>query len=133
VLEKTVEDLSTSNAKFDLVLYLGVLYHTVNPIDHLKIIKEKTGRVAIVETLVDMLDTDGASSRIYPGGSLNGDFTNCFTSNIPGFLAMAEKAGWTKVELRNIRDVNTVQTLGQENDSLCKKVSSGRAVFHLYQ
>lgn len=53
-----VEDLSpeTVGGPFDVVLFLGVLYHAPDPLGYLRNVRRVTGDVAVIETAVDLLD-----------------------------------------------------------------------------
>jgi len=97
-----VYNLSPENyGEFDVVLFLGVLYHLRKPLAALDAIRSvmKPGAQLFVGTmLIDeyFLLPDGTVTTLdavnpllktiplwqaYPGDSLNGDFTNCFAPN----------------------------------------------------
>ena len=61
---------------FDLVLFLGVLYHMRNPLQVLERVYSVTGKQLILETHLDMLDFDRPAMAFYPGDELNGDPTS---------------------------------------------------------
>ncbi len=73
-----VEELSPASVgTFDIVLFLGVLYHAPNPIEYLRIVRSLCERQVVVETHVDALDYDKPAAVFYPGSALNND-TSCF-------------------------------------------------------
>lgn len=98
--------------QFDVVLFMGVLYHLRKPLAALDAIRSvmKPGAQLFVGTM--MIDEyfllpDGTVSTLdavnpllktvplwqsYPGGSLNGDFTNCFAPNRRALEVALEEA-----------------------------------------
>ena len=68
---------------WDVVLFLGVLYHLKNPLEALERMASVTNELLIVETLVD---TRAGEERplltFYPGAELHGDPTNWFGPNV---------------------------------------------------
>lgn len=90
-----------SYGQFDVVLFMGVLYHLRSPLTALDAIRSvmKEGASLFVGTM--MIDeffllSDGSTTTLdavnpllknvplwqaYPAGSLNGDYTNCFAPN----------------------------------------------------
>lgn len=97
---------------FDVVLFLGVLYHLRKPLAALDAIRSvmKPGAQLFVGTmLIDeyFLLPDGSVTSLdalnpvlrevplwqaYPRDSLNGDYTNCFAPNMRGLQAALEEA-----------------------------------------
>src|ERR1700676_1026263 len=62
-----VEDLAPEAVgTFDIVLFLGVLYHAPNMMAYLDRVRSVTKTLAVVETLVDMLDVEEPAARYYP-------------------------------------------------------------------
>jgi tRNA (mo5U34)-methyltransferase len=55
----SVYDLARSGERFDLVLFLGVLYHLRYPLLALDLLAEKAGRVLVVQTLTMPRDEQG--------------------------------------------------------------------------
>jgi tRNA (mo5U34)-methyltransferase len=101
VKERTlrVEELPGANlGTFDLVLFLGVLYHAPDPLGYMKIVRSLTKGMAIIETHVDLLDIDRPAMAYYPGASLNGDATNFFGPNELAVHGLCEDAGFSRVE-----------------------------------
>jgi tRNA (mo5U34)-methyltransferase len=70
-----VEEISpdTLGATFDVVLFLGVLYHAPDPVGYLRRVRSVTTGIAVVETAVDLLEVPIPAAAYYAGASLNGD------------------------------------------------------------
>lgn len=112
LLELPVEDLSPATAgTYDIVLFLGVLYHAPDPIGYLKNIRSITKELLILETLVDMLDLNQPAAAFYPKNSLNQDDSNYWGPNRLAVEAMLEKVGFSRVECKGMWDVNTCQKI----------------------
>ena len=89
--------------RFDLVLFLGVLYHLRHPLLAIEKVAEVTapGGLAVVETAVDAESLmDRPLMAFYPGDELNGDPTNWWTPNVTGLAAMLGVSGFTDVRAR---------------------------------
>ena len=89
--------------RFDLVLFLGVLYHLKHPLLALEKVAEVTapGGLAIVETAVDAESLmDRPLMAFYPGDELNGDPTNWWTPNVPALASMLGVSGFGDVVSR---------------------------------
>ena len=107
VLESKVEDqfidvldLSPERVgRFDVVLFLGVLYHMRHPLLALERVASVTDDHLIMETHVDMLDVARPAMAFYPGGELNRDHTNWCGPNPAMVLAMLETVGFRKTEI----------------------------------
>lgn len=94
-----VEELSPERVggMFDVVLFLGVLYHAPDPIGYLRNVRSVTAGVAIVETVVDLLDVPVPAAAYYPGASFNNDGSNHFGPNPLAVEGMLETAGFSRV------------------------------------
>ena len=94
--EVDVMDLSPDavGGTFDLVLFLGVLYHLRDPITALERVASVTGDTLVLETHVDLLGTRRAAAAFYPEGELYGDVTNWWGPNLPALLGMLRVAGF---------------------------------------
>jgi tRNA (mo5U34)-methyltransferase len=103
---------------FDLVLFLGVLYHMRHPLLALDRVFSVIGKQLILETHVDMLDCQRPAAAFYPGGELNNDPTNWFGPNALAVKGMLESAGF-----RDIKAVNISQASG----------TCARMVFHAWR
>ncbi len=105
-LESKVEDLDIDVMDlapervgvFDIVLFLGVLYHVRHPLLALERVFSVTGRQLILETHVDMLHCGRPACAFYPGDELNRDPTNWFGPNPQAVIAMLREVGFRRVE-----------------------------------
>ena len=84
---------------FDLVLFLGVLYHLRHPLLALEQIFSVTGKQLILETHTDMLWSTRPAMVFYPGAELYGDPTNWWGPNPAAVVAMLKSVGFRKVQL----------------------------------
>ena len=101
VAERTlrVEEIPAAGLPlFDIVLFLGVLYHAPDPLGYLRAIRGITKGFAIIETHVDLLDVDRAALAYYPADTLNGDGSNFFGPNPLAVHGMCKDAGFSRVE-----------------------------------
>jgi tRNA (mo5U34)-methyltransferase len=89
--------------RFDLVLFLGVLYHLRHPLLGIEKVAEVTapGGLAVVETAVDAETLmDRPLMAFYPGDELNHDPTNWWTPNVPALASMLSVSGFGEVVSR---------------------------------
>lgn len=83
---------------FDIVLFLGVLYHLRNPMLALDKIQKliKPDGLLFIETQITtnsiLKKIDSPVWEFYPGATLNNDATNKWASNMSGFQAVVEEA-----------------------------------------
>jgi tRNA (mo5U34)-methyltransferase len=84
---------------FDIVLFLGVLYHMRHPLLALERVYSVTGDQLILDTHLDMLDCDRPAMAFYPGKELNNDSTNWCGPNALAVEAMLRTVGFRHVEL----------------------------------
>lgn len=94
-----VEDISPATVgKFDIVLFLGVLYHAEDPMGYLHRVHSVCREIAIIETQVGAMDYPKPALEYYPGSTLNGDPTNFFGPNQLAVEAMCLDVGFKSVE-----------------------------------
>jgi tRNA (mo5U34)-methyltransferase len=149
VQEVAVEDLAPEviGGTFDIVLFLGVLYHAPDSLGYLKRVRTLTAEMAIIETLVDLLDANIPAAAYYPGASLNHDGSNHFGPNPMAVEGMLADAGFGRVVALEPWETNpwySVPPAGEINPTtLAAKARhrlrqrfgrprSGRMVFHAY-
>jgi tRNA (mo5U34)-methyltransferase len=84
---------------FDVVLFLGILYHMKHPLLALERVASVTSGQLIMQTQVDMLAVGRPAMAFYPGSELGGDPTNWFGPNPAALHAMLETVGFRKVEI----------------------------------
>jgi tRNA (mo5U34)-methyltransferase len=86
--------------KFDIVLFLGVLYHLRHPLLALDSLRRLTSGRAFLETAVcDWELPDGVlpAARFYRTDELNGDATNWFAPNMECLVDWCRSAGFAPV------------------------------------
>jgi tRNA (mo5U34)-methyltransferase len=82
---------------FDVVLFLGVLYHLRHPFLALERVSSVARDRLILETVVDLVGFRRPAMAFYPGQELNNDPTNWWGPNIPAVHGMLESLGFTQV------------------------------------
>lgn len=107
-LDSKVEDLKIDVMEispekvgvFDLVLFLGVLYHRRDPLQALERVASVTRRCAVVETAFDNLWSRRPLMTFYPGAELNADASNWWGPNPAAVEAMLRDVGfkWVRRE-----------------------------------
>ncbi len=85
--------------RFDVVLFLGVLYHLRHPLLALEKVAAVTAGRLILETEVDWVGTRRPVMAFYPGSELNGDPTNWWAPNPRALLDMLKYVGFTRVSV----------------------------------
>ncbi|HYR61286.1 MAG TPA: DUF1698 domain-containing protein [Actinomycetota bacterium] len=103
-VEVVVGDFMTmalaSLGQFDVVLFLGVLYHLREPFEALRRLARVAKGMAVVETACAVVPGMGhhALCEFFESDELNHDPTNWWAPNRRGLMAMARAAGFTRVE-----------------------------------
>jgi tRNA (mo5U34)-methyltransferase len=116
-MELEVEEISPqTTGTFDVVFFLGVLYHMRHPLKVLESISSVTRELMILETVADLLCVRRPAMALYPEGTLFGDPSNWNGINPPALEAMLREVGFKRIE--------TVQ----EPDPLPKRLA--RAVYY---
>ncbi len=94
-----VMDLSPERVgSFDLVLFLGVLYHLRHPFLALERVGSVVRDRLILETVVDMTGFSRPAMAFYPDRELNRDPTNWWGPNVPAVRGMLRSLGFEEVE-----------------------------------
>jgi len=94
-----VMDLSPERiGTFDLVLFLGVLYHVRHPFLALERVASVTGGQLILETVIDMVGFARPAAAFYPSRELNDDPTNWWGPNIPAVHGMLGSLGFADIK-----------------------------------
>lgn len=105
-VEAMVGDFMTLPAEtigtFDVVLFLGVLYHMENPLAALRKLRTLTGEMAVIETHAVALPAyeHRALCEFYPNGELDGDVSNWWGPNLAALRALCLAAGFRRVEVK---------------------------------
>jgi tRNA (mo5U34)-methyltransferase len=97
-LDIDVPDLTPDRiGQFDVVLFLGVFYHLVDPIRALQNLAALTREVAVVETHLDLHGLERPAMVFYPGTELNNDPTNWWGPNRQCVEALLRLVGFERV------------------------------------
>jgi len=136
VLEMSPEKVG----QFDLVLFLGVLYHMRHPLLALERVFSVTRRQLILETLVDMMLTRQPAMAFYPEGTL-GDPTNWWGPNPAAVVAMLKAVGFSRVELvYSSHSRSLVYNVGRAfkdklsgTNTVSRALNQGRVVYHAWR
>lgn len=121
VLDLSPEKIGT----FDLVLFLGVLYHMRHPLLALEKVASVTavGGMVIIETHVDMLHMKRPALALYPDRELNNDPTNWFGPNPAAVEGMLKSVGF--------KDIIAHSPVPSATDP--EAVTQSRMVFHAWK
>jgi tRNA (mo5U34)-methyltransferase len=95
VLDLSPESVGT----FDVVLFLGVLYHMKHPLLALERVASVTRTQLIMSTQVDLIGVKRPAMALYPDAELNGDPTNWVGPNPAAVIAMLKMVGFDRVEI----------------------------------
>jgi tRNA (mo5U34)-methyltransferase len=80
---------------FDVVLFLGVLYHMREPLRALRRLRSVTKEYAVIETAaIDVPGLDGPFVEFVPGYEVNNDPTNWYFPTEAAVLGMCRAAGF---------------------------------------
>jgi len=95
----TAKDLGT----FDIVLFLGVLYHLKHPLLALENVCGMTRDMACIESFVTDTTPDGVPSmEFYETAELRGQLDNWCGPNIACLMAFARTAGFARVQFESV-------------------------------
>jgi tRNA (mo5U34)-methyltransferase len=124
---------------FDIVLFLGVLYHLPNPLMALERVSSVTGGVLILETAVDMVGISRPAAAFYPGRELNDDPTNWWAPNHAAVRGMLRSVGFSRVEVVTpersalFRAARALYHQLKGKNRFISAFRQDRAVFHAYK
>ena len=141
VEDKEIDVLDLSPDKigvFDLVLFLGVLYHMRHPLLALERVASVTEKQLILETHVDMLLCKKPAVAFYPEAELNNDPTNWFGPNAAAVEAMIKSVGFRKIKV--VTEKSLLYRLGratkwkiQNRARFFQTIQRDRMVFHAWR
>jgi tRNA (mo5U34)-methyltransferase len=83
--------------RFDVVLFLGVFYHLLDPIAVVQRLAAVTDEVLVLETHMDAEEETRPAMVFYPGTELNGDGTNWWGPNRACVEALLRTVGFEEV------------------------------------
>jgi tRNA (mo5U34)-methyltransferase len=132
-----VMDLSPERVgTFDVVLFLGVLYHLPHPLLALERVASVARDLLVLETVVDMVGIARPAAAFYPGRELNGDPTNWWGPNEPAVHGMLRTVGFQDVRTVTplpspaYRAARAVSHALRGKNRLTAAFRQDRAVFH---
>jgi tRNA (mo5U34)-methyltransferase len=132
-----VMDLSPERiGTFDVVLFLGVLYHLRHPYLALERVASVTRDYLIVETVVDLVGLRRPAMAFYPGRELNNDPTNWWGPNVPAVAGMLNSLGFNDVRVAThipgalYRGARAIYHRVRGKNTLTDAFRQDRAVFH---
>jgi len=100
VADFTTIDVATLGT-FDIVLYLGVLYHMKEPLTCLERLRTVTREIAVIET--EAAQVPGNAGRclleLHAGGELNADFGNWYVPTVEALCALVRASGFANAEV----------------------------------
>jgi tRNA (mo5U34)-methyltransferase len=139
-VEVEVLDISpeTVGGSFDVVLFLGVLYHLRHPFLALEKLRSVCNELLVLETHVDLIGTRRPAAAFYPGTELEDDWTNWWGPNPAAVSGMLEQAGFRDVQRvhprswlpgRAARAIRVAHGTGRTHPRSAL-LRQGRAVFH---
>ena len=101
-----------SLGKFDIVLFLGVLYHLPDPLQALHSIYNLCDNEMYLESIVciDEALKDHAVMKFYPGATLNNDITNFWSPTEKCLLEMIQDFGFEVLSHRSYGDRSLVRS-----------------------
>ena len=92
VMDLAPEKLGT----FDLVLFLGVLYHLRDPLGAIERVASVTAGQLILETEARFDWIPWPCARVFVGRELKNDPTNCFAFNTKAVMGLLRRAGFSR-------------------------------------
>ena len=104
-VEYVVADFMTNDlaglGEFDVVLFLGVLYHLREPVIGLERLARLTRRLALIETEAITVggSPDASLCEFYPFGELYGDTTNWWAPTETALVGMCNLAGFAEMNV----------------------------------
>lgn len=135
-----VMDLSPDTVGvFDVVLFLGVLYHLQDPLGALARVASVTGKLLILESAVDMVGLRRPAAAFYPGRELNNDPSNWWGPNHAAVVGMLRHCGFKTVDVRTpprsapYRAARAIFHKIKGKNSLVGAYRQDRGVFHAYK
>jgi len=122
-----VYDLSrAANGVFDIVFFMGVLYHVKHPLYAVERVCEVTRDMAIVESFVTNEAVTGAMPTLefYETTELLGQFDNWCGPNLECLLAFCRTAGFARTELIRVKHQRALVAcyrhwLPEPNEAIC--------------
>ena len=140
-VEPVLADFTTADlgalGSFDIVLYLGVLYHMKEPLTCLERLGAVTRGVAVIETAaLRVRNVAGSFLKFHSGSDLNRDFGNWYQPNLEAIQALVLAAGFSKVEVVQgpppVATRSTMERLRARVANRAQPVDEYRAIVHAF-
>jgi tRNA (mo5U34)-methyltransferase len=133
--EIDVLDLSPESVgRFDIVLFLGVLYHMRHPLLALEKVFSVTGNMLILETGVDLNFYWQPAMAFYPGSEAAGDPTNWWGPNRAAVEAMLKDVGFRTVKQHSHLSWPRAVARSMRQTVLQRRLFQiGRVVYHAWR
>ncbi len=135
-----VMDLSPEKiGTFDVVFFLGVLYHLPNPLLALERVASVSSGLLILETGVDMVGIGRPAAAFYPDRELNNDPTNWWGPNHAAVQGILTSVGFSRVDVITparsapYRAARAVYHRIRGKNTVAAAFRQDRAVFHAYK
>ena len=135
-MEIDVMDLSPSKVgTFDVVFFLGVLYHMRHPLLALERVFSVTKGYVVLETALDKVWDKRPVMAFYPGSELNNDPTNWWGPNPAAMEAMLKSVGFNRVVRAHVVPSGRQMANWAAKDLVRgRKIrQQGRGVFHAWR
>jgi tRNA (mo5U34)-methyltransferase len=134
VLELTADKVGT----FDVVLFLGVLYHMRYPLVSLERVASVTKGKLILETHIDFISTQRPAIAFYPETELKGDRTNWCGPNKAALIGMLKDVGFKKIQVYSTDSIiyrikRSIYRKFKYGDSIWETFQQGRMVIHAWK
>jgi len=137
VEDKTIDvyDLSPETVGiFDVVLFMGVLYHLRHPLLALDKISSVTKEMLILETATDMLNVNRPAMGFYPTSEFGGP-TGWFGPNPDAVEAMLKNVGFKKVVQVGSTKIKYRTTFNEQREEFPSEnsIPTNRIAFHAFK
>lgn len=120
-LDIDIPDLDAKTlGRFDVVLFLGVLYHVKDPLTCIETLASLSNDQVVVETVTAMDHIDEPVMRYYLDAEMNLDASNFWAPNKPCLENMFREFGFTRFEFHD----NPIQPADRRN---------GRVIMHAWR
>jgi len=141
VKAKKIDALDLSPEKigsFDIVLFLGILYHMRHPMLALERAFSVTRKLLILETHIDMSWCRSPALAFFPGAELANDATNWFGPNSLAVKTMLKVIGFKKVQIISSDPFLynlawAIKLKFQNNTPFFQRLFQNRIVFHAWK
>jgi tRNA (mo5U34)-methyltransferase len=115
-VDSVVDDFMTVDldrlGRFDVVLFLGVLYHLEEPFEALKRLARVTDELAVISTQAIEVPgfEDHALCEFFESSELGADVSNWWAPNRPALVGMCRAAGFSTAEIVSSTPEHTSET-----------------------